>query len=97
MTKRVSVAEAKSKLSELLGRVAYGGERFIIEKRGRPMATLGPVAEQPSEETPAEETDDWVYRVAGLFDEEMCNIIDEIVAARHEEMPRPVHFAWDDE
>jgi len=36
----VSVAMAKKKFSELLARAAYGGERFIIERRGRPMAAL---------------------------------------------------------
>jgi len=98
MTKRVSVAEAKSKLSELLGRVAYGGERFIIEKRGRPMAALGPVPEAPAEEAPAEEADDWVYHVAGLFADcpDVLDAIDEAVARRCEDMPRPVHLAWDE-
>jgi prevent-host-death family protein len=36
----VSVAEAKKRLSELMSRVAYKGERFVIERRGRPMAAL---------------------------------------------------------
>jgi len=34
ISKEVSVAEAKKHLSELLGRVAYGGERIMISKRG---------------------------------------------------------------
>jgi prevent-host-death family protein len=44
-----NVAEAKSRLSELLGRVAYGGASFVITRRGRPMALLVPVegAEAP--------------------------------------------------
>ena len=43
MTKKeVSVAEAKKHLSELLGRVAYGGEHIIISKRGKLMALLVP-------------------------------------------------------
>jgi len=36
----LSVGEAKMRLSELMGRVAYRGERFLIERRGRPMAAL---------------------------------------------------------
>ena len=32
-------------LSETLGRVAYGGERVLIGKRGKPMAALVPVAD----------------------------------------------------
>jgi prevent-host-death family protein len=34
------MVEAKSKLAELVGQVKYGGKRFILERRGRPMAML---------------------------------------------------------
>ncbi len=44
----VSVAEAKTHLSELLGRVAYGGESVLIVKRGRPMARLVPATAAPA-------------------------------------------------
>lgn len=40
MTRTIGMAEAKSKLSDLVGRVAYGGELFILERRGRPVAVL---------------------------------------------------------
>jgi prevent-host-death family protein len=42
MTTRVSVAEAKQHLADLLGRVAYGKEWVMITRRGRPMAVLVP-------------------------------------------------------
>ena len=35
-----SVADAKKHLSELMSRVAYNHERFLIERRGKPMAAL---------------------------------------------------------
>src|SRR5262245_8693448 len=38
----VNVAEAKRRLSELVGRVAFGGARVLITRRGRPMAKLVP-------------------------------------------------------
>ena len=41
----VNVAEAKRRLSDLLGRVAYGGETVLITRRGRPMARLVPPGE----------------------------------------------------
>lgn len=41
----VSVAEAKRRLSDLLGRVAYGHARITIARRGKPMAVLSPVGE----------------------------------------------------
>jgi len=40
MTTTVNVATARSNLSELLNRVAYGGETVIIEARGKPKAAL---------------------------------------------------------
>jgi len=40
MAKSIGMTQAKSKLAELVGRVAYGGERFVLERRGQPMAVL---------------------------------------------------------
>jgi prevent-host-death family protein len=38
----LNVAEAKKQFSDLLGRVAYGGETILITRRGKPMAKLVP-------------------------------------------------------
>lgn len=40
MDRTVSMAEAKSHFSELVGRAAYHGEHFVLERRGRPLAIL---------------------------------------------------------
>ena len=40
MKSEVSIAEAKSRFSELINRVAYGGERIVITKHGKPIAVL---------------------------------------------------------
>lgn len=40
MLEAVSSAEAKSKFSELMGRAAYGKERIIIKRKGKPIAAL---------------------------------------------------------
>jgi prevent-host-death family protein len=37
---RVNVAEARKQFSELVARVAYTGERVIIERWGKPMMAL---------------------------------------------------------
>lgn len=34
------MTEAKAHLSALMARIGYGGERFVIERRGRPLAAL---------------------------------------------------------
>jgi prevent-host-death family protein len=41
----IGMAEAKSKLSELVGQAKYGGETFILQRRGQPMAVLISVEE----------------------------------------------------
>jgi prevent-host-death family protein len=35
VAEKIRVTEAKAHLSELMARVGYGGERFVIERRGR--------------------------------------------------------------
>ena len=40
---RVGIAEAAKRLSELVNRAAYGGERFVLTSRGRPKAALIPL------------------------------------------------------
>jgi prevent-host-death family protein len=45
MAKKVSVAEAKRDFSELTSRVALQKERYIIERRGKPVAALVNVEE----------------------------------------------------
>ena len=82
INKEVSVAEAKKHLSELLGRVAYGGERIIICKRGKPMAVLIP----PSEASAGEH----LSGVEGWLepDDPFFETIDQIVHDRATHIPR---------
>ncbi len=41
----VSVSDAREKLSNVLNEVAYGHERYIVERRGQPLATIIPASE----------------------------------------------------
>ena len=45
MTRTVNVAEAKAKLSALMGRAA-AGEEIVLSRAGRPVARLMPLEEQ---------------------------------------------------
>lgn len=36
----ISIAEAKSKFSEVIARTMYAGERFILRRRGKPVAAI---------------------------------------------------------
>ncbi len=82
-SRKVSVAEAKKSLSELLGRVAYGKETVTIVKRGRPMARLVPVA-GPSSRSLAD--------VRGWLEDEdpFFRHMDQIVRDRHRRRPRVI-------
>lgn len=40
MGQAIGMAEAKSKLSELVGQAKFGGQIFILQRRGQPMAVL---------------------------------------------------------
>jgi len=39
-TNRISITEAKQRLGELVKRAAYGGERFLLQFRGKPQAAV---------------------------------------------------------
>ena len=87
MIKReVNVAEAKKHLSELLGRVAYGGERIVISKRGKPMAVLVPASEASTEEHLCK-VEGWLESDDPFFD-----TLDQIVRDRAAHLPRTVRL-----
>jgi len=81
INKEVSVAEAKKHFSDLLGRVAYGGERITILKRGRPMAVMVP---------PTEVREEYLSSIEGWLDSEdpFFETIDQIVRDRADHIPR---------
>ena len=77
-----SVAEAKKHFSELLSRVAYGGERITIAKRGKPLAMLVPSALEPDS--------DHLSRVKGWLEnsDPFFKIVDQTVRHRQKHLPR---------
>jgi prevent-host-death family protein len=81
-TNEVSVAEAKRYLSDLLGRVAYRGERITISKRGKPMAMLVPAEEGRSRKG--------IAQFRGWLDpsDPFFEVMDQIVADRQRHIPR---------
>jgi prevent-host-death family protein len=78
--KTISVAEAKKHLSELLGRVAYGGEQIVITKRGKPLARLVPATEESKH---LAEAKGWLNDEDDFFE-----VIDHIVEDRDKHVPR---------
>lgn len=47
----VGVEEARKSLGDLVSRVAYAGDRYVITRHGRPMAALVPVTDQDNTTT----------------------------------------------
>ena len=78
--KTINVAEAKKHLSELLGRVAYGGEQIVITKRGKPMARLVPTAQESQH---LAEAKGWLDDDDDFFEQ-----INQIVQDREKHIPR---------
>jgi len=95
--KTVGVAEAKAKFSELLGQVLHRGERIIVRRRGKAVAAIVPIADLPKADSEPER--DWLDDIVGLCADcpEVCDSIDQVVAERHEERPREIHFPWEDD
>ena len=45
---RISATELARRLGDVLGRIRYRGERFVVERNGTPVARLEPVAGGPA-------------------------------------------------
>jgi len=43
MTRTVSISEAKSHLSEMVGRLMYAGDHIIVERHGKSVAAMMPI------------------------------------------------------
>lgn len=42
---RITTAEARKHMAELLNRTAYGGERFVVTRHGKELAAIVPIEE----------------------------------------------------
>jgi len=96
--KRISAAQAKAQLSELLARVAYGGEQYVIERRGKPVAALVSVEDlnrlEPQNATQAAQG---ALALVGLWadlvtKEEMNDFLTAVYAERERDRGRPVEL-----
>jgi prevent-host-death family protein len=83
----LGVAEAKSRFSELIDRVARG-ERFVIARRGRPVLALVP----PGQALPPTARPTGLAAIAGAVDEwtDLPDTVEDIYRARRTASDRPV-------
>lgn len=80
-----NIAEAKRRLSDLVGRVAYGGETVVIMKRGRPVAKLVPL--DASDLRHLAEPEGWLDDDDPFFGD-----LEAIVDSRQEDLGRSIRF-----
>ena len=91
------MTEAKAQLSALMARVGYGGERFVIERRGRPLAALVGVedlARLEGEKGDAPARPMGALALVGAWGEaeekDLDAVLEEIHADRERDLGRPV-------
>lgn len=103
MAKCVNAAKAKAQLSALVAGVAYGGERYIIERRGKPLAALVSLADLKRLEQKEIDTVRPLGALAfvgawgELEDQEIDKMVADIYAARERDTGRPVDLEWLDD
>lgn len=97
MTEKIRVTEAKAHLSALMARVGYGGERFVIERRGRPLAALVGVEDLERLEKERGATTSRPLGAIVLVgawgeaeEQDLDAVLDEIYAERERDTGRPV-------
>ena len=84
----MGVGEAKKRFSELMSRVAYNRERFLIERRGRPMVAL--VSAEDLERLEQEPLAPKGLLGAWADYEELDQVVESIYRQREEAQDRPV-------
>lgn len=95
MTKRqgdsehLGVGEVKRRFSEVLSRVEHRGERFVIERRGTPVAAV--VRVEDLEDLATRTEGRGLLSAAGLFEDvpELETILDEVYRSRAQAADRP--------
>jgi len=97
--KEVGVAEAKRRFSELVARAAFAGERFLIARRGKPLAALIGLEDlrRLEEQSPQPEVDEeppGLLAAAGAFAdyEDFEAVMEEAVKERRRSPGRPVRL-----
>ena len=86
MATRISATDLARKLGDVIGRIRYRGESFVVEKNGTPVARIGPVPGT----TPAPAGDALAAgRAAGAADPAFADALERVSAA-----DRPPENPW---
>ncbi|MFO7918377.1 MAG: type II toxin-antitoxin system Phd/YefM family antitoxin [Anaerolineae bacterium] len=90
-TQRVAIGRVKRDISELVNRVAYGGERIILTSRGKPKAALISLAdyERLQQEQQGDRLAHWEAWVIE------CERLSDQIMARRQEEPLDLDALWE--
>jgi prevent-host-death family protein len=88
----ISVAEAKSRFSEYISKVAYANEQVVITKRGKPIAAL--VSIKDMKKIKFKEESRGLYEIIGKWKRfnEIKDDIDKAFSKRSKDRGRDVSF-----
>ena len=60
----VTTRELRDRLSEIVGRCAYGGDRFVVKRHGKPVAAIVPIEDMYVAQYVEDQLDSTEYRRA---------------------------------
>lgn len=85
----IGIAEVKRHFADVLGAVRHGGERFIIQRRGTPVAALVPLEDLARLD--GEQAARGFLALVGAFQdaEQLADVLDQTVRDRPRQRPRP--------
>lgn len=95
LASKVGAAEAKAHFSDLMARVAHGGERFVVERRGKPVAALVGMEDLERLEADLSSRPRGALALVGAWgelveDEEIDAMLEEVYAERARDTGRAV-------
>lgn len=93
MSQAIGVAEAKHRFSELMSKTLYKGERFIIERQGKPVAAMVSVEDLKQLEAGAQSTEKrGLLATVGAWADyrNLDDVVTDIYEARVRASDRPV-------
>jgi len=93
MEKHISATDAVREFSELLNRVKFRGERYIIERAGKPMARIEPTDPSPRRTT-LSELERLLDALPRLGDE-LESFAADIEVTRREQLRLPEESQWE--
>jgi antitoxin (DNA-binding transcriptional repressor) of toxin-antitoxin stability system len=93
MEKRITATQAVRDFSELLNKIKFKGDRYIIERSGKPVAQMEPVREAKKAKTLKELKS--LLKELPRLDEELDAVAADLEGIRKDQPPLPEEGRWE--